>query len=230
MAALHALIFDLDGTLVDSAGDLLQSLNILLTKRGRRLLALDEVKSMIGDGMPMLLRRAFKATGDGLADQDADAVFSEMLSIYMSKETSPEIIYQDAKETLMVFKKANVKIGLCTNKAYAPTLKLLKDIGLLSLFDVITGGDTFTVCKPHPDHVLGVVAKLGVDRQSCVMIGDSINDIQAARSAGVASIAVSHGYGTNVKSLNADALIARFAELPGALLTLGFSYPDLSTP
>jgi phosphoglycolate phosphatase len=98
------------------------------------------------------------------------------------------------------------------------------DLGMTSLFSAVAGGDSFPVCKPHPDHLLGVIAAMNVPPENCVMIGDSANDILAAKAAKVASIAVAHGYGKDIGQLGADAIIPSFAELPQTIQRLGFSF------
>jgi phosphoglycolate phosphatase len=222
VTALLALIFDLDGTLVDSAADLRQALNALLAAHGRRDLSLDEVKKLIGDGMQALLQRAFAATGERMPPQAEPALFNDFLKFYKNQKASKEQLYPLAMETLQSFRGQRVKIGLCTNKLYLPTMKLLDDIGIASLFDFVAGADTFSVFKPHPGHVLGVAKALKIPPRHCAMVGDSQNDIRAAQGAKMAAIAVAHGYGVNVAELGADAVISGFAELPQALRTLGF--------
>ncbi|MGB9154667.1 MAG: HAD-IA family hydrolase [Alphaproteobacteria bacterium] len=226
MPQLLGLIFDLDGTLVDSAADLRQALNALLAGQSRRALSLPEVKSMIGDGMPAMIHRAFAATGEPLSEQGEQAVFQVFLRLYQAQKASPEQLYPHALEILTAFRNMHVKIGLCTNKPYLSTVKLLDDIGITDLFDFVAGGDSFPVYKPHPGHLLGVVKGLKVSPQTCVMIGDSVNDIRAAQSAHIASIAVSHGYGNDVGSLGADAVISGFADLAQTLGSLGFDFVD----
>ena len=144
------------------------------------------------------------------------------MSLYQKQASSPEMLYPQAQDTLTAFRKTGVKIGLCTNKFYDPTIQLLQDIGIGHLFNFVAGGDSFSVCKPHRDHVLGVAMGLSLSPKSCVMIGDSSNDIKAARGANIRSIAVRHGYCTNIDELGADTVIANFGELPRALRHLGF--------
>jgi len=222
MPQLLGLIFDLDGTLMDSAGDLRRAMNALLASHKRRALSLDEIKSMVGDGMLILLRRAFAATGAALSEVAETNAMRDFVIAYQNQEATKEMLYPYVEETLAGFRAKKIKIGLCTNKLYLPTIKLLHDVGIADLFDFVAGSDTFTVFKPHPGHVLGVAAGLKVPPQNCIMIGDSSNDIRAAQAANVVSIAVSHGYGRDVEDLGADAVIDGFTELPKILGTLGF--------
>ncbi|MDE1901213.1 MAG: HAD-IA family hydrolase [Alphaproteobacteria bacterium] len=222
MPKLMALIFDLDGTLVDSAGDLRQAVNTVLAAHGRAALSLGDIKNMVGDGLRILLHRAFASTGEALPEAAERAAMDDLLRAYQTQKASRDMLYPLAEEMLAGFRARQIKIGLCTNKLYLPTLKLLDDIGIAGLFDFIAGSDTFPVFKPDPGHVLGVARALKTPPGHCVMIGDSANDINAARGAGIASIAVGHGYGRDVGTLGADAVIGGFGELAGALTRLGF--------
>lgn len=222
---LLGLIFDLDGTLMDSAADLRVALNKLLAAHGRRAVTLDEVKSMVGDGLRRMMTRAFTATGEALSDAAETTAMQDLMRIYQTQRAVPEMLYPLARETISLFRKQGVKIGLCTNKLYIPTVRLMDDLRMTQMFDAIGGGDSYPVCKPHPGHVLGVIGDLGgLPAEACAMVGDSRNDILAAKSAGVASVAVAHGYGAGVAELEPDAVIPGFAELPQILQTLGFSF------
>jgi phosphoglycolate phosphatase len=222
MPQLLGLIFDLDGTLVDSAADLRISVNLLLAQHGRCKVTLDDLKAMIGDGPRVLLQRAFAATGEPLSHDEITPLIRDFIALYQSQPASEDMLYPLAREIISDFRGRQIKIGLCTNKPYVPTLQLLRDIGIGGLFDFVAGSDTFPVFKPDPGHVLGVVKGIGLRPENCVMIGDSGNDIVAARGASVKSIAVSHGYGRDVARLGADAIIGHFEELPIALGKLGF--------
>jgi phosphoglycolate phosphatase len=187
-------------------------------------LTIDEVKSMTGDGLNPLLQRAFALTGERLPLQALSGLFEEFLACYNQQKASAEQLYPLAIETLRAYRAKSVKIGLCTNKLYQPTMKLLNDMDIAPLFDFVAGSDTFPVFKPDPGHVLGVARALKAPPAHCVMIGDSANDIRAAQGAGIANIAIAHGYGRDIQSLGADAVIAGFAELPDALRGLGFDF------
>jgi phosphoglycolate phosphatase len=224
MQKLHGLIFDLDGTLVDSAADLHQALNALLSSYGRRTLTIAQVKEMVGDGLQTLLVRACAATGEKMPERGSQEMFQDFLKLYQNQKASVGMLYPHVIETLTMFRAQGVKIGLCTNKLYLPTVKVLDDIGIRQYFDFIAGSDTFSVYKPHPGHVMGVVRGLNLLHHNCVMIGDSPNDIRSARGAEVLSIAVSHGYTQDVALLGADETISGFEELPQKLRGLGFDF------
>lgn len=222
MPLLQGLIFDLDGTLLDSAADLRQAINLTLRDEGLRALTLDEVKGTLGDGLMPMLGRAFTMAGKPLENSEAYARSADFLAYYRGIEPDPDQLYPHAVEMLTRFRGAGTKLGLCTNKQEAATLHLLERLELTKFFDFVAGGDTFPVHKPHPGHVRGVIERLKAPLEGCVMIGDSANDVLAAQGTGIPCIAVTHGYGDNMESLGADSLIGGFKELPQALEKLGF--------
>lgn len=221
MPVLQGLIFDLDGTLMDSAPDLRQALNGTLAAHGRRGLTLEETTRMVGDGMLTLLTRAFAATGTPVNDADSYALFQEFIDHYRNQKPDPAQVYPHTVETLAHYRDRNVKLGVCTNKQEAATIHLLQQLGLAKYFNFVAGGDTFPVHKPHPGHVKGVMDKLGVTAANCVMIGDGPNDVASAQGAGVPCLIVTHGYG-GFGQYDANRLIAGFHELSAALHRLGY--------
>ena len=224
MPKLQGLIFDLDGTLVDSAPDLRQALNKTLAEQGRRAITLDEIKTMLGDGMLTTLKRAFEATGAALSDDISYRLFQSFVNHYRNQLADPTQIYPYVVETLDQLTNEGIKMGICTNKQEASSYKLLEELDLARYFTFIAGGDTFLVHKPHPDHVRGVIEKLGVTAEECVMVGDSANDVRAAQAAGIPCLVVAHGYGVDVEELGANGVLDGFDQLKDALENLGFDH------
>jgi phosphoglycolate phosphatase len=224
MPKLLGIVFDLDGTLIDSAPDLRHAINATLRDFGRAEITLDTLKSFVGDGMLMMLERAFAATGAPLKDGDSYKHFQTFIEHYRRQKGDPAQIYPQARDMLERMKKSGIKLGLCTNKQEEATRRLLNDIDLARYFDAIAGGDTYMVHKPHPDHLLNVIKEMNVPSQNVLMIGDSSRDVQAAKAAGVPSIVVTHGYSTDWHELGADALIDGFSELDETLARLGWRY------
>ncbi|HEU0118727.1 MAG TPA: HAD-IA family hydrolase [Alphaproteobacteria bacterium] len=222
MPALKGLIFDLDGTLLDSAPDLRQAINATLKAHRRRSVTLEEVMGMVGDGMLPMLSRAFALTGTAIPDSESYLRFQEFISHYRTMKPDPSQLYPHTAAILEQYSKAGVKLGICTNKQEAATKRLIDDLGLTRYFTFIAGGDTFPTHKPHPDHVRGVIQMLQVPKESCVMIGDSTNDVLAAKGTGIPCLVVTHGYGFDVEELGADGLLKNFEELPAALTKLRF--------
>ena len=185
-------IFDLDGTLVDSAPDIRAALNRLMERQGHPPFALAEVTAMIGDGARALLAKAFAARG-GAPDEAATAAFLQDLEANSAVLTRP---YPGIPEALDVLAATGWGLAICTNKPIAATRTLLDALGLASRFAVVLGGDSLSVRKPDPGHVRGVLQAAGADAAEAVMIGDHQNDLRAAAGAGVRSIFAAWGYGT----------------------------------
>jgi phosphoglycolate phosphatase len=185
-------IFDLDGTLVDSAPDIRAALNRLMEREGHPPFALAEVTAMIGDGARALLAKAF-ATRGGAPDEAATAAFLHDLEANSAVLTRPYPGIPEALDALVV---AGWRLAICTNKPIAAARALLDTLGLAPRFAVVLGGDSLPVRKPDPGHVRGVLAAAGSEASDAVMIGDHQNDLRAAAGAGVRSIFAAWGYGT----------------------------------
>ncbi|MGF7173291.1 phosphoglycolate phosphatase [Azospirillum doebereinerae] len=214
------LVFDLDGTLIDSAPDMTRVLNRTLAHFDRPPLTEAQVRTMVGDGSAMLVRQAFAATGAPLADETAvQPVLRHYLDAYFDDE-QPSTLYPGVTETLAALTASGVRLGLCTNKPERITRKLLNALGLAPLFGAVAGGDTLPVKKPDGRHVTWVLEQLGADPASprAAMVGDNGNDVKAARGAGIPVVAMSYGYPRMpVADLGADLVLDRFADLPAGL-------------
>lgn len=217
-ATSRALIFDLDGTLIDSATDLAQALNILLAERHRPALRLAQVKGFVGDGALKLVERAFAATGGPDAVDTLPALTQRFIAIYESIPATSAQLYPDVAAVLAGLRQTGLRLGLCTNKPQSATEKLLPQLGLGNLFDAVVGGDALPVRKPEPAHLQAVIDRLGIANDRAIMIGDNDNDAAVARGCGVPFIAMLYGYPrVPVAELGAAALLKRFVELPGAI-------------
>lgn len=203
-------IFDLDGTLVDSAPDLRAALNRLMLARGLTPFDLPEVAGMIGDGARALLAKAFAARG-ALFDEALLPAFLEDLEANSAVLTRP---YPGMVAALAVLAAQGWQCAICTNKPIAATRALLDALGLAPHFALVLGGDSLAVKKPDPGHVRGVLEGLGVAAAEAVMIGDHQNDIRAARGAGVRSVFAAWGYG---EGMGADLIAPDPASLPALI-------------
>lgn len=221
LARFPAIIFDFDGTLIDSAPDIALGLNQLLVAEGRSVLPLARVHAMIGDGAARLVEQAFAATGPALAADEVGPMTARYLEIYGALPADPACLYPGVADTLAALKAAGHRLGLCTNKPAGISHDLLRELGLAPFFDAVAGGDTVAERKPHPAPLLWVMDRLGVGADGAVMVGDNANDVAAARGAGVPVVAVAYGYPRMpLAELGADMIIDRFADLPGALARL----------
>jgi phosphoglycolate phosphatase len=207
-------IFDLDGTLVDSAPGLAAAVNRSLSARGLAPLGVAEVARMVGDGARVLLERAYAARGAPF-DPAAVAPFVADLEAQGAAATHP---YAGIEDALAALAAAGWRAAVCTNKPVAAAEALLRELGLHGHFALVLGGDSLPVRKPHPGHVRGVLERLGAAPAQAVMIGDHANDIHAARGAGVRSVFAAWGYGADP---GADHVAQAPAALAGLLLRAG---------
>jgi phosphoglycolate phosphatase len=213
-----AAVFDLDGTLIDSADDIGRSLNRLLAEFGRPALSNAAVRAMLGDGSTELVRQAFAADGAPLTPEGLEPAVARYLEIYFEQAVDSGCLFPGVRETLERFADSGMRLGLCTNKAEHITLKILEALDLARLFDVVAGGDTLPVRKPDPKPLLWVLDRLGVLPSAAVMVGDNRNDVLAARAAGMPVVVLSYGYPRMpVVELGADRVLDRFADLPAVL-------------
>lgn len=217
-----AVIFDLDGTLIDSAPDLTAALNRVLADHGRGPLSLAQVQKMVGEGMPILVERAFAEVGMVVSEAELAAETARYRALYEANSTVHTRPYPGAVDILEVLRAQDMALGLCTNKPHHAALTVLERLGLAAYFDGVRGGDVVAHRKPDGRHLLEVIEAIGADRENAVYVGDSETDLAAARDAGVPAILVDFGYSrTPVAELGADAVISDFAELQAALEHVG---------
>jgi phosphoglycolate phosphatase len=216
------LVFDLDGTLIDTVPDLANALNEALREHGYAPFSQREVQSMVGDGLPALLARGFAARGADAAE--AATALPRFLALYEANAANLSRPYPGVAETLVELRRRGYRTAVCSNKAQRATLAVLHGLALLPLFDGIAGGDHFAVRKPDPGHLLGLIAELGGEPERAAMIGDNENDAAAAHAAGVALLLMRYGYARgDPATLGSAALLDRFADLPQALERLGLT-------
>ncbi|MDB5409090.1 MAG: gph [Rhodospirillales bacterium] len=219
-ADLPAVIFDLDGTLIDSALDLQILVNRLLARTGRAALDLPSIVRMIGDGTTALVERAFRAGGGpGLSPPELETFVTRFIEDYERKPVRWTRSYPGVKQTLELLRSRGHRLAVCTNKLERLACTILRDLDLERFFDAVIGGDAVGARKPDPASLFETVRRLGRDIGSgVVMVGDSAADAGAARAAGVPVVLVGYGYSrTPLASLSPNALIAEFAALPDAL-------------
>ncbi|WP_245304209.1 phosphoglycolate phosphatase [Hoeflea olei] len=214
----RALLFDLDGTLIDSVPDLANAVNELLAGDALPPQSLDAVRAMIGNGVRKLVERAYRAAGQALDSHALDAATDRMMGIYGRHLTNRTVLMPGAREMVVAYHMAGVRIAVVTNKPEAFTREILSHFGLQSHVHAVVGGDTGPARKPAPDMLLHALKQLRTGTGNAVMVGDSPADIDAAKAAGIAGFAVRGGYTTvPVDNLGADRVISSLMELPAAL-------------
>jgi 2-phosphoglycolate phosphatase, prokaryotic len=213
------VIFDLDGTLVDTAPDLVASLNHAIAAAGLAPVTYADLTHLVGQGARVMIRRAFELRGRHIDDEAVEPLLDRFLAHYKREMPGLSRPYPGLMEALDRLSEAGANLAVCTNKLEELALPLMEKLGLLDRFAAVTGGDTFPVRKPDARHILGTIERAGGRAHSAVMIGDSINDILAARNAGIPSIAVTFGYSdVPVAELRPDHIIDRFSELTAGLV------------
>ena len=214
-----ALLFDLDGTLVDSLLDLRSGLNQMLSEMGRRELSPEEVRLMIGDGSRALVGRALSATGSPTDAEDAS--YQRFMQIYQAGLSHLTRLYPGVEETLRTLRDEGARLAICTNKPQAATVALLQQLGIAGHFDVVLCGDVVPFRKPDPRHLLLALEQLRAALKESAMIGDNENDYAAARGAGLPVILMRYGYlRVPPETLTPQMWLDRFSDLPQALGSL----------
>lgn len=213
----QAVVFDLDGTLIDSLPDIAAAVNHVLARHGMAALAGGQIKAMIGDGAKMLLNRAFAAAGAqaGAADYAAFEVY------YTAHSADLTVVYPGIAAALAALRDAGHVLGVCTNKPVAAAQAVLGALGLAGYFSAVTGGDSTPYRKPDPRHLAATLAALGT--QDAVMIGDHHNDMAAAEGLGMPGIFVTWGYGEAASALVADDASEIFGLVAGLAASKGLT-------
>lgn len=217
----EALLFDLDGTLIDSVPDITAATNELLAQDSLAPLSINVVRAMIGNGVKKLVERAYAAAQSPVEGEALDAANDRMMTIYGGHLTGQTTLMSGAMEVVAAYHQAGVRIAVVTNKPEGFTHELIKHFGFDTIVDVVVGGDTGPLRKPAPDMLEHALAVMGVTADRAIMVGDSPADIDSAKAAGVSSVAVRGGY-TNVpvEELGADILIDCLKDLPQAIAAL----------
>jgi phosphoglycolate phosphatase len=226
----RAVIWDLDGTLVDSAADLAAALNGVLGRRGLEPRTLEAVRGMIGDGVTELVRRGVEAAGRPLTSAEVPSLRREFMARYgecATRETRP---MHDAAEVLATLADAGWHHAVCSNKPAGISGSILEALGLSRWIDTVVGGDEELPLKPDPAPVHACLEALGLAPDQAVMVGDSVNDAAAARAAGVPVVFVRSGYGRSPGTdPDADACVDGLGEVPPIVTRLlgagGSSHP-----
>ncbi len=217
----QAIVFDLDGTLVDSALDLTATLNWVLAGEGRDPVTLDAVRHMVGRGARVLLTRGMDATGAAATDADLDRMMPRFLAYYGDHIADETVTFDGVEQTLGIFRNAGVTLAVCTNKPELMAVRLLEALKLDHYFSVVIGGDSLPVRKPDPGHILGTLERIGVAAADAIMVGDSIHDIAAAKGADMPVVGVTFGYSEEpIETLGADRVITKFSDLVTAVREL----------
>ncbi len=216
------IVFDLDGTLADTAGDLVATLNLILDREGLAALPLAVARPLVGGGAKALIQRGLSVHGIQVSPARLDAMLADFLAHYEAHIADRTVLFPGVPEALDRFEEAGFAFAVCTNKVEQPSVLLLTALGVASRFRAICGKDTFAVSKPDGEALLQTIARAGGDRRRAIMVGDSKTDIDTARNADVPVVAVNFGYTIEpVDSFKPDRIIGHFDELWAAVEALG---------
>lgn len=212
------IVFDLDGTLVDSAPDLADAIDGMLNRLGLPPAGETAVRGWIGNGIPMLIKRGLTGELWPAAEPPGfGAALPLFMDLYQAGVCNRSRLYPGVTAGLARVRAAGIPAAVITNKASRFTIPLLGQLGIAEAFDYVGSGDQFKKPKPDPEPLLKTAARFGVNPAESWLVGDSINDAQAARAAGFPFVAVTYGYhGTaGVTALGADAVVDSLEALPG---------------
>lgn len=214
----RAIVLDLDGTLVDSAPDIQLALNAAFGPLGVAPFELAAVKGLIGGGAPAAIARAARMLELALSPDDGKAALARFYPVYADASRQGRGLYPGARELLDRLTADGIPLAICTNKAQPITDIAVKALGIETYFGSIIGARDDLPKKPDPAPLRLALAALGAEPKHAVMIGDTAADIGAAKAAGVASIAIGHGYSkVPVRELGADATVSHLGEVPEAI-------------
>jgi phosphoglycolate phosphatase len=215
------IVFDLDGTLVDTAPDLIATLNAVFAEQNLPRIAFEEARAMIGGGVKVLLERGLRAQDVAFTPADLDRLYGGYLERYAAHIAEGSRAFPGLETALDRLAAHGCLLAVCTNKLEWLSVRLLEALGLAERFAAICGQDTFGIQKPDPEMLRRTIAKAGGSAACAVMVGDSATDIDTARAAGIPVVAVDFGYTeTPVALLGPDRVISHFDALPAAVAEL----------
>ncbi|MEM8790928.1 MAG: phosphoglycolate phosphatase [Pseudomonadota bacterium] len=219
---MRGAIFDLDGTLADTAADLLTAANVALAEAELPRLDYAEDRPVAGRGGRAMLRRSLTIAGrdpDGVAEVAlADALYPKLLVAYERCIADQTVLFDGVEACLDRLEAEGWRLGICTNKPERLARILMAELGVLDRFGALLGADTLAVRKPDPVHFTETCARIGADPARSVMIGDTITDLATARAAGRPCVLTSFGFAAEpLESLAPDAIVGHYDEIPGVL-------------
>ncbi|MED7819449.1 MULTISPECIES: HAD-IA family hydrolase [unclassified Francisella] len=211
------IFFDLDGTLVNTVGDITVATNTMRKHFGLKPISEDVIANIVGKGYPTTVRKVLALDFDDkqYVESIADEGVKIVSQTYKSLNSANSKVYPNVPETLEFLKSKNIKMVVVTNKYEQDAIESLTHLGLIDYFEMIIGGDTTSSYKPYPEPLLFAMDKLNAKAEESLMIGDSMNDFLCAKEANVKAIMLSYGYhnGVNLKALDSFAYIDDFAEI-----------------
>ena len=213
--------FDLDGTLLDSANDLINSLNLLLQEQRQKTMSKNKINHLVGNGALAMIKEAYKLNKRKKEGIDWETLRLRFLEIYKEEFLNESTLFPYTKRTLQNLYKNNIKMVIVSNKPQFFVKKILKHFDINQYFSAVSGGDTFKYRKPDPRHLIKTIEKIKVNKYKCCFIGDSINDALCAQNADVKLILLRHGYSLkSVDIMGADIVLPDLKDLESKIYDL----------
>jgi phosphoglycolate phosphatase len=215
------VVFDLDGTLADTAQDLIATLNVVLTKEGLAPLPFEKARDLIGAGARPLIQRGFDVSKTTLSEARLNDLYAFFLDYYHHHIAVHSLLFPGVIAALDQLAKQGFKLAVCTNKMESHALELLKTLNVIDRFAFISGKDSFSFFKPDPRHLTETIRLAGGDPARAIMVGDSKTDIDTAKAAGIPVVGVTFGYtNVHVRDLGADYVVDHFDQMELAVHSL----------
>jgi phosphoglycolate phosphatase len=212
------LVFDLDGTLADTAADLIRTLNVILARLDVPPVPAVKARDVVGAGARAMLERGLALGGRTVTSAELGELFRDFLSHYAENLAVETRLFDGAENALAAFAERGHRLAVCTNKMEEHSKRLLDALGVANRFDAICGRDSFAWAKPDPRHLTLTIEKAGGDPRRAIMIGDSRTDIDTAKAAGLPVVAVDFGYtDVPVRKLGPDRIVSHFNDLAAAV-------------
>ena len=219
--ASPTIVFDLDGTLIDTAPDLVDTLNVVFAREGWPPVPYETARKTIGGGARMMIARGIAAEGIAVAPAKLEQLFADFIAHYTEHVADRSRPFPGLTDALDILAAGGCRLAVCTNKLERLSVLLLETLKLADRFEAICGQDTFGIQKPDPEILRRTISAAGGTPQRSIMIGDSLTDIRTARAAGVPVIAVDFGYSDKpVTEFGPDRTISHFAQLPAAIAAI----------
>jgi phosphoglycolate phosphatase len=214
----YTIVFDLDGTLVETAPDLVRATNHVLVSCGLSAVPHDALRPIISFGARAMIKEGLRIQGATMSEVETDDLLARFLAFYGDNIAVGSHAFPGLEDALDTLAAAGARLAVCTNKQERPSRQLLDALGLTGRFQAIAGRDTFPVYKPHPDHLTGAIRLAGGSPDRAIMVGDSDTDVKTARAAGIPVIGVPFGY-TDVPmtDLGPDAIVSHYDQLVEAV-------------
>ncbi len=216
---IDTVIFDLDGTLVHTAPDLLRATNHVLEQNGRVPIALEQLLDTVSFGAKQMIRRGFEITGDPVDEAELDVMFMRFIDYYIANIAVDSRPFEGCIDLLKKCQDKGLRLGVCTNKHETIAVKLLAELDMLKYFAAVVGPDTINIPKPDPAPYRETVNRIGGDIHKSIMVGDSKIDILTAKAAKVPVIAFTFGYSdVPIEGLGADYVLGHYDEMVAVVL------------